>query len=60
MLNKIDPKKTIFDMRLYRQHCIETHVTNCGSTYLKDLRLIANRDLKDLLLVDNAVLCFAL
>lgn len=31
-----------------------------GSTYLKDLRVIANRDLKDLILVDNATLCFAL
>lgn len=27
---------------------------------MKDLRIIANRELKDLIIVDNAVLCFSL
>ena len=31
-----------------------------GSTYIKDLRIIANRDLREVLLVDNSALCFAL
>lgn len=49
-----------FDARLYREHCVETHLECGGSTYLKDLRLIGNRSLKDIIIVDNAVLCFAL
>ena len=31
-----------------------------GSSYIKDLRLIANRDLKEMLIVDNSALCFSL
>lgn len=60
ILNRIDPDKKLFSYRLYRQHCIETSFTLGGSTFIKDLRIIANRDLKDIIIVDNAVLCFAL
>ena len=60
ILDLIDPFNQYFDARFYRESCIETTVNCGGSSYLKDLRIFANRSLADLLLVDNAVLCFAL
>ena len=41
-------------MRLYRQHCVET---NYG--LIKDLRIVKNRNLKDMIIVDNSALSFA-
>ena len=60
IIDFIDPKHQYFDARLYRDSCIETSISCGGSSYLKDLRIIGNRKLEDLILVDNAVLCFAL
>ena len=61
IMQHIDPFNKYFDARLYRQHCIETHYSaDWGSSYIKDLRIIGNRRLQDLLIVDNAVLCFSL
>lgn len=60
ILDKLDPTRKLIDARFYRQHCIETSCYNMGSTYIKDLRIIANRDLKEVLIVDNSVLCFSL
>lgn len=48
----IDPNRKY--PRLYRQHCIRTN----EGIYIKDLRVIRNRLLKDILLVDNAVYSF--
>ena len=48
----IDPEKRY--PRLYRQHCIRTN----EGIYIKDLRVIRNRLLKDIILVDNAVYSF--
>jgi CTD small phosphatase-like protein 2 len=42
-------------MRLYRQHCVETEYG-----LIKDLRIVKNRDLKDLMIVDNSALSFSL
>lgn len=53
-MNTIDPANQIFQKRLYRQHCVETPYG-----LIKDLRIIANRDLKDMILVDNSALSFA-
>jgi len=41
-------------MRLYRDSWYETE----DGVYIKDLRIFANRDLKDLIIVDNAVYSF--
>jgi len=41
-------------MRLYRQHCIPTPFG-----HIKDLRILKNRDLKDILIIDNSCLSFA-
>ena len=40
---------------MYRQHCILTK----EGYYVKDLRVIGNRDMKDMVIVDNSVYSFA-
>ena len=54
ILNYLDPRNEIFDYRFYRHHC--TFVNK--SVYVKDLRVIGNRDLKNIVLIDNAVYSF--
>lgn len=54
ILDKIDPNRTLFSHRMYRQHCIK--VDDC---YVKDLRIIADRDLEDMVIVDNSIISFA-
>lgn len=49
VLDEIDPDRQIIKHRLYRENCIQIH----HNIYAKDLRII-NRDLKNLILVDNA------
>ena len=63
ILDFLDPERTLFAMRLYRQHCIETFYTGPDGLqsrlgFVKDLRVIANRNVKDLIIVDNSVLSF--
>jgi CTD small phosphatase-like protein 2 len=41
--------------RLYRQHCINP----APGVYVKDLRIIKDRDLKDIAIVDNSIVSFA-
>ena len=45
---------SIFKGRLYRDSCIET----IDGFYLKDLRVIEDRALKDIILVDNCIYSF--
>jgi CTD small phosphatase-like protein 2 len=40
---------------MYRHHCVQTP----EGYYVKDLRIIRNRDLKDMVIVDNSVYSFA-
>jgi len=54
VLDFIDPANQIFDMRLYRNNCVKTPFG-----MVKDLRIIENRDLKDIILIDNSCLSFA-
>ena len=54
ILDALDCSQYI-DYRLYRHHCVETPYG-----YLKDLRIIANREMEEMVLVDNSVLSFAL
>lgn len=53
-MNYIDPEGTLIQHRFYRDSCIKAD----DSVYLKDLRIINNVDLKDIILVDNAVYGF--
>lgn len=48
VLNKLDPNHQIFKMRLYRESCINTPIGP-----VKDLRILKNRNLRDIILVDN-------
>jgi CTD small phosphatase-like protein 2 len=54
IINQIDPEKKYFSHRLYRHHCIKS-----DNAYVKDLRIISDRDLEDIVIVDNSVISFA-
>lgn len=54
IVRQIKQQQQLIQYRLYRDHCIRTP----EGIYIKDLRIIKNRDLKDLLIVDNAVYSF--
>lgn len=54
ILDYIDPDKKYIQHRLYRDHCIKTE----DNVYIKDLRVFKNRDMKDMIIVDNAVFSF--
>ena len=53
VIDFIDPDKTIFDVRLFRDQC---YISPKG-LYIKDLRMI-NRDLDKVILVDDHVYSF--
>lgn len=55
MLDYLDEEREIIKYRLYRQHCVNTD----EGMYVKDLRIIKDRDLKDIVLVDNSIVSFA-
>lgn len=54
-LDFIDPNREIIKHRLYRQHCVNP----CYGVYVKDLRIIKDRNLKDIIIVDNSIISFA-
>lgn len=54
VLDFIDPNRQLFSARLYREHCVETDFG-----LVKDLRIIQNRKLKDLIIIDNSATSFA-
>ena len=55
ILDYLDPEGTLFQFRMYRQHCVQTP----EGYYVKDLRVIRNRQMKDMVIVDNSVYSFA-
>ena len=54
ILDYIDPKGVLFQHRFYRESCIKT----TDNVYVKDLRVIRNVPMKDMMLVDNAIYSF--
>ena len=54
VLDYLDPQKQYIQHRLFRDSCTYTN----EGVYVKDLRVFANRDLKDVILVDNAAYSF--
>lgn len=54
ILNVLDPQHKYITARIYRDSCFEA----TGNICVKDLRIFANRDLKDLVIVDNAFYSF--
>ena len=53
ILDYIDPNNNI-SHRLFRENCIKT-----DHGYIKDLRIFINRNIKDLIIVDNSTISFA-
>lgn len=53
IIDKIDPTKTFFKDRLYRDSCFK-----CEDAYIKDLRIISDRELEDIVIVDNSIISF--
>lgn len=47
-------QQKLFDFRLYRDHCIKTP----EGIYIKDLRILKNVNLANVIIVDNAVYSF--
>ncbi|OMJ81221.1 hypothetical protein SteCoe_18338 [Stentor coeruleus] len=54
VLDYLDPNKELIHQRFFRDSCV-----NMGGVFIKDLRIFANRNLKDLIIVDNAAYSFA-
>ena len=54
VLDYLDPNNELIHHRLYRDSCFQTE----DGVYIKDLRIIKNRTLKDMVIVDNAVYSF--
>jgi CTD small phosphatase-like protein 2 len=54
VIDYLDPRKELIQHRLYREHC---YVTSKGE-FVKDLRIL-NRELKNVVLVDNAAYSYA-
>jgi CTD small phosphatase-like protein 2 len=53
VLNYLDPTGALIHHRLYRDNCIIT-----DGVHIKDLRVLGNRRLQDLVIVDNAAYSF--
>lgn len=54
VIDRIDPDRSIFKHRLYRDSCVD-----CNGIYVKDLRVLG-RDLDRTVLIDNSMCSFAL
>lgn len=54
ILNVLDPGHKYITARIYRDSCFEVS----GSVCIKDLRIFANREPKDVIIVDNAFYSF--
>ena len=54
VLNYLDPTGELIHHRLYRDNCITVE-----GLFLKDLRIMANRRIQELVIVDNAAYSFA-
>jgi CTD small phosphatase-like protein 2 len=50
VLKVLDPDCKFFSFRLFRQHCFEMH---SRVNHVKDLRILKNRDLSKVILIDN-------
>ena len=55
ILDFIDPDKIIIRHRLYRHHCISPE----KGVYVKDLSIIKDRKIEEMIIVDNSIISFA-
>ncbi|CAK89905.1 unnamed protein product (macronuclear) [Paramecium tetraurelia] len=56
VIDYLDPHKNVIAHRFFRDSCMQTE----EGAYIKDLRVIGNRSLSDMVLVDNAAYSFCL
>ncbi|OMJ71766.1 hypothetical protein SteCoe_29939 [Stentor coeruleus] len=54
VLDILDPNHEIIHHRLYRENCV-----NIDGVFIKDLRVITNRCLENVVIIDNSAYCFA-
>lgn len=52
--NLLDPNQELIHQRFYRDHCI-----NMNEILVKDLRIFANRKVKNMVVVENSIHCMA-
>jgi len=55
VLNRLDPENKFFKFRFYRSECISVN----SKIFIKDLRIFKNRNLQNMILVDNSMYSFA-
>lgn len=55
ILNLLDPSNNHITFRIFRDSCLETE----ENIFVKDLRIFANRKMKNMLIVDNACYSYA-
>ena len=55
ILDFIDPENRYLNLRFYRDSCVQTR----EGFYVKDLRIFRDRDLSNMVIVDNSVYSFA-
>lgn len=53
VISLIDPNNKLFEHRLYRDSCIKV-----GRSYVKDLRIIKNRNMENMVILDNSLYSF--
>lgn len=58
VLNLIDPDREYFQYRLYRNNCIPTKIDG-KDFFIKDLSIIDDYPMENIVIVDNSVLSFA-
>ncbi len=54
VMDYLDPNHEYIHHRLFRDNCVQTE----EGIYIKDLRIFKGRNLKDIILVDNAAYSF--
>ncbi len=50
----LDPEGKFISARLFRENCVSTF----EGVHIKDLRVIRNRRIEDIIIVDNSLYCF--
>ena len=58
VIDYIDPNKEFIKHRLYRHNCVKIKYKK-DFMYVKDLRIIRNVNMKNMVIIDNSVLSFA-
>ena len=53
VMDYLDPTGELIHHRLYRENCLLK-----SGVYIKDLRIFANRNIEDIVIVDNSAYCF--